>query len=80
MVITGADLCATQELASAWAVQLLPILKSVLCERKRGTYAFFSGTALCYSALFKADRHDQILELLDMDPHTIWPYLVWGAN
>lgn len=74
------DLCATKELASAWADQLLPILKSVLLERKRGTYAFFSGTSLCYSALFKAERHAQILELLEMDPHPIWPYLVWGAK
>ncbi|MFP8835879.1 hypothetical protein ACLIJR_16580 [Hydrogenophaga sp. XSHU_21] len=74
------DLCATKELASAWADQLLPPLKNVLRERKRGTYGFFSGTALCYSALFKAERHDQLLELLDMDPHPIWPYVVWGAK
>jgi hypothetical protein len=51
-----------------------------LRERKSGTYAFFSGTTLCYSALFKADRHDQILELLAMDTRPIWPYLVWGAK
>jgi hypothetical protein len=74
------DLCVTQELASAWADQLLPTLKNVLGERKRGTYVFFSGTTLCYSALFKADRQDQILELLDLDPHPIWPYLIWGAR
>lgn len=74
------DLCATKELASTWADQLLPTLKNVLRERKRGTYAFFSGATLCYSALFKAERHDQLLELLDMDPHPIWPYLVWGAK
>jgi hypothetical protein len=74
------DLCATKELASTWADQLLPTLKNVLRDRKRGTYAFFSGTTLCYSALFKADRHDQILELLAMDPRPIWPYLVWGAK
>ena len=74
------DLCATRELASAWADQLLPTLKNVLRERKRGTYAFFSGSTLCYSALFKADRHDQILEMLDMDPRPIWPYMVWGAK
>ena len=74
------DLCATKELASAWADQLLPTLKNVLRERKRGTYAFFSGATLCYSALFKAERHDQLLELLDMDPRPIWPYLVWGAK
>jgi hypothetical protein len=74
------DLCATKELASAWADQLLPTLKNVLRDRKSGTYAFFSGTTLCYSALSKAERHDQLLELLDMDPHPIWPYLVWGAK
>ena len=74
------ELCATQELASTWADQLLPTLKSVLREREHGTYAFFSGTTLCYSALFKAERHDQILERLDMDPHPIWPYLIWGAK
>jgi hypothetical protein len=74
------DLCATKELSSSWADQLLPTLKNVLRERKRGKYAFFSGSTLCYSALFKADRHDQILELLGMDPRPIWPYLVWGAK
>lgn len=74
------ELCATQELASDWTDQLLPTLKNVLRERQRGTYAFFSGTTLCYSALFKAGRHDQILELLAMDPRPIWSYLVWGAQ
>ena len=73
-------LCATPELALAWADQLLPTLRSVLRERERGTYAFFSGTTLCYSALFSAGRHDELLELLAADPHPIWPYLVWGAR
>ena len=74
------DLCATPELASVWADKLLPTQRSVLLERKRGTYAFFSGTTLCYSALFKAGRHDELLELLAMDPRPIWQYLVWGAR
>lgn len=74
------DLCATPELASSWADQLLPTQRSVLRERERGTYAFFSGTTLCYSALFTAGRHDELLELLAMDPRPIWPYLVWGAR
>lgn len=74
------ELCATPELASAWADQLLPTQRSVLRDRKRGTYAFFSGTTLCYSALFKAGRHDELLDLLAMDPRPIWHYLVWGAR
>jgi len=43
-------------------------------------HAAHVGVTLCYSALFKANRHDQILELLAMDPRPIWPYLVWGAK
>ena len=74
------DLCATTELASVWADQLLLTQRSVLRDRQRGTYAFFSGTTLCYSALFKAGRHDELLELLAMDPHPIWQYFVWGAR
>jgi tetratricopeptide (TPR) repeat protein len=74
------DLCATPELAQVWIEQLLPTLKSVLRERKRGTYAYFKGTSLCYSAMFRAGRHDEILQLLDLDPHPIWPYLIWGAR
>jgi hypothetical protein len=74
------DLCATPALAQAWADQLLPALQNVLHERQRGTYAFFSGTSLCYSALFTAGRHDEILQLLSQDPRTIWPYLIWGAR
>ena len=74
------DVCATAELASSWADELLPTLRRVHQDRKNGTYAFFSGTGLCYSALFKAGRHDELLELLAMDPRPIWPYLVWGGH
>ena len=54
------DLRATPELAAAWADRLVPTQRSVLLERKRGTDAFFSGSTLCYSALFKAGRHDEL--------------------
>jgi hypothetical protein len=74
------DLCTTLDPASAWADQLLHTLRNVLRKRQSGTYAFFSGTTLCYSALFKANRHDQILELLAMDTRPIWPYRVWGGQ
>ena len=74
------DLCATEALASAWADHLLPTLRSVLEAKRKGSYAFFSGTSLCYSALFKAGRHDEILALLAQDGKTIWPYRVWGGR
>ena len=74
------DLCSTPEIASMWADQLLPTQRSVLRDRQSGTYAYFSGTTLCYSALFSAGRHDELLELLGMDPRPIWQDLVWGAR
>ena len=74
------DLCVTQERASRWADQLLPTVKRVADERKRGVFAWFSGTSLCYSALFKAGRHDELLALLAADPHPIWHFLIWGGR
>jgi len=74
------ELCVTAELASRWADHLLPTLKRVADERKRGVFAWFNGTSLCYSALFKAGRHDELLALLAADPHPIWPYLIWGGR
>ncbi|QCB45179.1 hypothetical protein [Hydrogenophaga sp. PAMC20947] len=74
------DLCATSDLASDWSDQLLPSQHHVLSERASGTFAYFAGTSLCYSALFKAGRHEEILQLLSQDRHPIWPYLIWGAR
>ena len=74
------ELCVTSELASQWADQLLPTHNRVADERKRGVFAWFNGTSLCYSALFKAGRHDELLALLAADPHPIWPYLIWGGR
>lgn len=74
------ELCASPELASRWADQLLPTLARVAAERKRGVFAWFSGTGMCYSALFKAGRHEELLALLAADPHPIWHYAVWGGR
>ncbi|MDF6851707.1 hypothetical protein NMT53_23900, partial [Escherichia coli] len=35
---------------------------------------------MCYSALFKAGRHDELLALLEGDRDPIWPYRVWGGR
>jgi len=74
------ELCVTPEFASRWADYLLPTLKRVADERKRGVFAWFNGASLCYSALFKAGRHDELLGLLAADPRPIWPYLIWGGR
>lgn len=74
------ELCGAAELASEWADRLLPTLRSVLRERGKGTFAFFAGTTICYSALYKAGRHDELLDLLALDAKPIWPYLIWGGR
>jgi hypothetical protein len=74
------ELCVTAECASRWADDLVPMLRRVQEERKRGVFAWMSGAGVCYSALFKAGRHDELFELLDSDRNPIWPYRVWGGR
>lgn len=74
------DLCATEERASHWVDELLPTVRHVMADRKSGRFAWFPGTSLCYSALFKAKRHDELFELIRADSPTIWQFQVWGAR
>lgn len=74
------ELCVSVELASRWADDLVPLLRRAQAERKRGVFAWVSGTSVCYSALFKAGRHDELLALLEGDRDPIWPYRVWGGR
>ena len=74
------ELCVTPELASHWADELMPTLRRVMEDRKSGVFAWFKGTSVCYSALFKAGRHDELLGLLALDPRPYWPDLLWGGR
>lgn len=74
------ELCVTAERASRWVDELMPLVRHVLADRKTGGFGWFSGTSLCYSALFKANRHDELLALLDEDPAAIWLFRVWGGR
>jgi len=71
------ELCASKHVASLWADRLLPITRMALSPDKdrRG---FFHGTTACLSALFRAERYEEILELVD--GQLIWPYKRWGVK
>src|SRR2546427_2832721 len=73
------ELCASQEIASAWADRLVPIVEMALRPdpQRRG---FFHGTTACLSALFRAARHEEILALLEQDRIPFWPYREWGVR
>lgn len=74
------ELCVTKERASRWVDELLPTVRHVMADRKTGQFAWFSGTSLCYSALFKANRHEELFELIRADSPTIWQFQIWGAR
>jgi hypothetical protein len=68
------ELCATPALASQWADRLLPIVQTTF--RDRGSY--FNGTTPCLSALLKAARYQELLDLLETAPFVWWTYRQWG--
>jgi hypothetical protein len=72
------DLCVTVEIASAWADRLVPIVELAWSPgpERRG---YFHGTMACFSALFRAGRHAEILALLEKDPLSWW-YRQWGVR
>lgn len=74
------ELCVTEELASRWADELLPTVRRVHQDRQAGKFGWFTGTAACLSALYKAQRHDELLQVLDLNPRPSWHESVWGAR
>ncbi|MBA3624061.1 MAG: hypothetical protein H0W48_06360, partial [Methylibium sp.] len=73
-------LCADSALASQWADQLLPLLKHVMADRRNGAYAYAKAGTLCYSALFRAGRLDELLAVLALDPKPYWHDQQWAAK
>jgi len=73
------ELCATQEVASHWADELLPTCRRVWSE-PADHCAFFVGSSNCLSALLAAGRYREILDLLELDPRAIWSYRRYGVK
>ena len=71
------ELCATPAVASRWADRLVDLVQHVNAERRRGRHAFTRADSLCYSALFSAGRHDELIKLIGGDPRPMWHDLLW---
>ena len=71
------ELCASKEVASAWADQLVGITRMALSPDKT-LHGHFHGTAACLSTLYRAERYDEIVDILTVD--TIWPYKRWAVK
>lgn len=71
------DLCATPALASEWADRLAGITRHAL-NPDPNSHGHCHGTSACLSALFSAQRHDEIVDILRAD--TIWTYKRWAVK
>ena len=71
------ELCASKEVASAWADRLLAATREAL-QAEKGRHVFFHGTSACLSALHRAERYAEILNLLERA--TFWPYMRWAVK
>ncbi len=71
------ELCATPEVASRWADRLKDLVQHVHAERRHGQHAFTRSESACYSALFAAGRHDELIALIGGDPRPMWHDLLW---
>ncbi len=73
------ELCVTPERASRWADDFVSVVRMVWSpDRKPGDY--FNGTSACLSALLKAGRNAEIMELLEQAPHKFWHDRKWGVK
>ncbi len=71
------ELCASPEVASCWADELIGITRLALSPDK-SVRGHFHGTAACLSALYAAGRHDDLLDVLKDE--RFWHYKCWAAK
>lgn len=72
------ELCASKEIASAWADRLIGISR-MAWSPDPNLRGFFKGTINCLSALLAAERHEELLDLLDLERHGMWHYRQYGV-
>ena len=70
-------LCASPELASRWADQLIGITRMALSPDKNPR-GHFHGTSACLTSLYAAGRHDDLLDLLKDEG--FWHYKRWAVK
>jgi hypothetical protein len=73
------ELCVTPERASRWADHFIGVVRMVWSpDQPRGGH--FKGTAACLSALYTAQRFEELLGLLDLAPYKFWHDRQWGVR
>jgi hypothetical protein len=73
------SLCASKDVASAWADRLIGIVK-LAWSPDPNLRGFFKGTPNCMSALIAAERYDDVLALLELAPYKMWHDRKYGMQ
>ena len=64
------DICGLRELANQWADRILPLLRESWTEDEAGSWVV--GANLCLSCLLKAERYQELQEVLSLRSHRFW--------
>lgn len=70
------ELCGSKEVVSAWADELIGITR-VARSSDPNLRGHFHGTAGCLSALYRAERYEEILDV--MTAERMWHYRRWAV-
>lgn len=71
-------LCASREVASAWADRLAEIVR-LAWSPDPSLRGHFKGTTNCLSALMAVERYDEVRALVALAPYKIWSYRQYGV-
>ena len=71
------ELCASKEVASHWADELVGITRMALSPDPE-LHGQFHGTSACLSSLYAAERYEEIVDIVQVD--TIWAYKRWAVK
>lgn len=71
------ELCGSKEVASEWGDRLLGTTRMALSPDKN-LRGHFHGTTACLSALLRAQRYQDIVDVLAHE--TFWPYKRWAVK
>jgi len=72
------EICGSAEVAGQWADDLVPTVRSCWTDPNPGAY--FHGTTACLSCLLVAGRYQELLELLELNRHSMWYYRRYGVE
>ncbi|MCU7892681.1 MAG: hypothetical protein KZQ78_14120 [Candidatus Thiodiazotropha sp. (ex Ustalcina ferruginea)] len=72
------EICGSVEVAGRWADELVSTLRSCWTDPNPGNY--FHGATACLSCLLVAGRHQELLELLELDRYPMWHYRRYGVE